>query len=250
MTSSGIVLRISPTKEYDAVVEFFTEAEGKIAIYGRGVRSPKSKRRQFLDTLAYLKFSYTDSKSKTGKKWMPNLTELNLAEGTKITNGDYGAAFSIAEMLSKLLPDQEPAPELFNSVVAAITHNSSSNTAAKALVFTSLRLLAILGYLPEIELCQNCGDKFSADVNLARVPGELGYVTASAALVGDAELKKILKVQLFALRAKNYTQFLQVKLEAQLLKKMVGIQLDWLEIVLGRGLKSREFALLWLKQLL
>jgi DNA repair protein RecO (recombination protein O) len=153
--SEAIVLRTYPLREADLLVTLFTRAEGKV----KGVaRSAKKSRRRFggaLEPLTLVR-AYWDDRE---RQELARLDACDILESPLSNELDYPrviALENVAELLDELLPDREANDAIFRlavSVLRQLQHGSIW----MPLSYFQLWLVRLVGFLPEMTTCSNCG---------------------------------------------------------------------------------------------
>jgi DNA repair protein RecO len=235
----ALILRLNPVKDYDLIGDFFCAEHGKLSFYLKNAASPKSKRARSLEALNLVEISWEQRNS------LPNIQEIKLKSqlsALKSAASFYSECFVLAEILSKLLPEQEPAPALFQQVaeLASLPAEVMEQpiTAKKSLCFLILKTLQELGYLPELQYSLVDGEKLDLEKGLAIAPGEIGYINLNTE--PSPELARVLKIQMFASAQENIVKFLKLNIPIAELELINRIQLDWIELIIGAHLKSRQ----------
>ncbi len=151
--TEGIVLRTRNMGEADKVVTFYTKDHGKVTATARGVRRPRNrllgptqvfthgrymlfKGRQ-LDTLSQGEIIYSHQKLRE---------DLD----------DMAAAMYLTEVMDLFLEEGEPNPDLFQLLVTVLDLGTDKRFDFALRVF-ELRLMALLGYEPQLQECIGCG---------------------------------------------------------------------------------------------
>jgi DNA repair protein RecO (recombination protein O) len=155
--SEAIVLRSYPMREADLLVTFFTRTEGKV----RGVaRSAKKSKKRFggaLEPLTYVRVYWEER-----ERPELDLTRIDSCEvlDSPLTNTvDYHRAVAlgyVAEMLDQLLPDREANDAVFRLAVAVLQYIRAGSI-WMALTYFDLWIVRLLGLLPELHVCMECG---------------------------------------------------------------------------------------------
>src|SRR5512135_3154731 len=153
--SEAIVLRTYPLREADLLVTFFTRAEGKV----RGVaRSAKKSKRRFggaLEPLTLVKLYYEDRE----RQELARIDSCEILESPLTSAVDYPRAVAlghVAELLDELLPDREANDAIFRLAVTVIKQ-LRGNDVWLPITYFQLWMARLMGYLPELSECLNCG---------------------------------------------------------------------------------------------
>ncbi len=153
--SEAIVLRTYPLRESDLLVTLFTRLEGKV----RGVaRAAKKSRRRFggaLEPLTYIKVAYDDRE----RHELARLDSCEVLESPLATEVSYPRAVAlghVAELLDELLPDREANDAVFRLALSVLAQLRGKEFWLPITYF-DLWMARLMGYLPELSECLNCG---------------------------------------------------------------------------------------------
>jgi DNA repair protein RecO (recombination protein O) len=154
---TGIIISISPIKEYDRRVVILTKEQGKITAFANGARRPNSPLVGAVNPFSFGEFIlYEGSSSYTMKS-------------AKITNyfedvrGDlegvyYGFYFlEVTDYFTKEGSDDREVLKLLYVTLKALGNNKITNRLIRCIF--ELKILAINGMAPEVYTCFKCGDK-------------------------------------------------------------------------------------------
>ena len=155
LKTEGLVLRVSPFQEADAMLSVLTRGHGLLSVRARGLRRAKSPLKGACQLLAYSEFTlfenrgfYTVNEASALEMFLPLRDDLE-----RLTLAQYFA--QVAEVLS-----QEDAPEsgilpLTLNAIYALTKLNLPQRQIKA-VF-ELRAMCVSGFQPELHGCAVCG---------------------------------------------------------------------------------------------
>lgn len=159
--SLALVLRVIDFSETSVVSTLFTRDFGKIQGLAKGARRPKGPFESALDLLCLCRLVFVRKSSDA----LDLLTEAKLERRFRAAESDLSrlyAGYYVAELLDELTDNGDPHPELFDlacHTLAALdgsAGNATAPVAALVLVF-ELSALRILGHLPQLEQCVECG---------------------------------------------------------------------------------------------
>jgi len=143
--TQGIVLGKRNIRESDVVVALFTPY-GLLRAHARGARKEESKLRFGLEPLTRGRYSLV----KTRREW-----RLTGAGEISRAFAQSGSAARIARLLLRLMPGQEPSPELFAVVLEGldmlVKAGEQKAKVESIEVIVVLRILSHLGYLPHTQ---------------------------------------------------------------------------------------------------
>ena len=156
LTTQGLVLRVCPYNESDAMLTVLTGEQGRISVKARGIRrknSPLSAPCQLLCYSEFTLFSYKDSVTINEAHSIELFTGLR-KDLQKLSLGTYFA--QAAEVLSQ---EDMPNPELLSltlNCLYALSKLDQPEQKVKA-VF-ELRSACLAGYTPDLFGCHICGN--------------------------------------------------------------------------------------------
>jgi DNA repair protein RecO (recombination protein O) len=142
----AFVLHSYPYKETSLIVDVFTADNGRMAMVAKGAKRPASNLRGALLSLQPIEAVFTgrgEVKTLTVATWVPGQPWLT---GQALMCGMY-----LNELLIKLLPREDPHPELFESYAATLLTLAASNEHGAILREFETSLLAELGYGLQLE---------------------------------------------------------------------------------------------------
>jgi DNA repair protein RecO (recombination protein O) len=156
--AEALVLRVIEFSETSSIVTLFSREFGKIHGLAKGARRPKGPFESALDLLSRVRLVFLRKSSEA----LDLLTEAKLERRFRTAGRDlsglYGAYY-VAELLNELTHDGDPHPELFDLAVETLENLSAgSPPAGTSTLRFELAALRILGHLPSLHHCVECGD--------------------------------------------------------------------------------------------
>lgn len=156
--AEALVLRVIEFSESSSVVTLYTREFGKISGLAKGARRPKGPFESALDLLSRVRLVFLRKSSDA----LDLLTEAKLERRFRSHPSDlsylYGAYY-VAELLNDMTHDGDPHPELFDLAIDTLEHLSGGDPAAGISVLRfELSALRMLGHLPSLRECAECGD--------------------------------------------------------------------------------------------
>jgi len=164
--ATALVLRVVEFSETSSVVTLFTREFGKIHGLAKGARRPKGPFESALDLLATCRILFL--RKSPGN--LDLLTEAKLLQRFRPRGRELSslyAGYYVAELLSELTDDYDPHPELFDEAQAALGGFAAEEPAAVRVARFELTALALLGHLPSLEQCVECGKPVEASGRVA-----------------------------------------------------------------------------------
>jgi DNA repair protein RecO (recombination protein O) len=134
------VLHQRPFRDSSLIVEVFAREYGRMTVFARAARGPRS-RFALLQPFRALLLSWS------GRGEAPQLTGAENAEGlAALPAGSLMSAFYLNELLLKLVTRHDPHPELFDQYQATLALLRGQLAAEAALRQFEARLLEFIGY--------------------------------------------------------------------------------------------------------
>jgi DNA repair protein RecO (recombination protein O) len=154
--ATALVLRVVDFSESSVVVTLFTREFGKVRALAKGGRRPKGPFESALDLLALCRIVFLRKSSEA----LDLLTEAKLERRFRPPSGALAnlyAAYYDAELTNELTDDYDPHPELFDAAEQVLQALARPGAIAPAVVQFELAALRILGHLPSLDTCVECG---------------------------------------------------------------------------------------------
>ncbi len=159
--ADAIVLRTVEFSETSLVVTLFSREFGKLRGLAKGGRRLKGPFESALDLLARVRVVFIRKSPDT----LNLLTEAKLVRRFRIPGRELSAlyaAYYVAELLGELTDDDDPHPELFDLAEETLVALSAGEPVLRRLLRFELGALRILGHLPSLDRCADCGGDVSA----------------------------------------------------------------------------------------
>jgi len=155
-TSEAVVLRTWPFREADLLITLFTRQQGKV----RGVaKSAMKSRKRFggaLEPMTHVRAHYAERP----RQELLRIDSFEIITSPLAEPVDYpraaGLAF-IAEVLDELLPDHDPHDAVFRLTLTTLEH-LRTDALWLPITYFSLWITRLMGWLPELHRCIECGD--------------------------------------------------------------------------------------------
>ncbi len=157
LTVRGLVLRVTPYKDTDAILTILTEDQGKLSVKARGLRRKNSPLVAPCQLLAYGEFTLF---SYRGMYTINEAHSIELFQGLHKDIVDLSLGTYFAQVVDMVSLEDAPSGELLSLVLNclyAITATKTPHLQIKA-VF-ELRCAAISGYMPDLSGCYRCGNE-------------------------------------------------------------------------------------------
>ncbi len=170
--STAIILRVIEFSETSCIVTMLTREFGKLTAIAKGARRPKSPFEAALDVLAICRIVFLHKSSGA----MDLLTEAKLERRFRNATGNLEwlyAAYYVVELLRTMVEEGDPHPDLFDLAVNTISEIDRSDSRTECttvspapekyyelnlcLLRFEVGLLKILGHMPMLTQCVDCG---------------------------------------------------------------------------------------------
>ncbi len=200
--ATALVLRAIDFSETSVIVTLFTREFGKISGLAKGGRRLKGPFESALDLLALCRIVFLRKSSDA----LDLLTEAKLERRFRVSEAGLAglnAAFYVAELLRELTHDNDPHAELFDAadrtlVVLGQSRDAGAHVTAQHVFRFELTALRLLGHMPSLDACAECGATVEAK---GRVPfgHTAGGVLCAACRPGKRNVVSLSAVALGAL---------------------------------------------------
>ncbi len=154
--ATAIVLRTVEFSESSLVVTLFTREFGKLGALAKGGRRLKGPFESALDVLAVCRIVFLRRSSEA----LDLLTEAKLLRRFRPPGGDLFALYAgyyVAELLRELTDEDDPHPELFDLADQTLEALARACPVRGLLVRFELGALRLLGHMPSLDRCVECG---------------------------------------------------------------------------------------------
>ena len=159
--ATAIVLRVVEFSETSSIVTLFTREFGKISGLAKGARRPKGPFDAALDLLCMVRLVFLRKSSGA----LDLLTEAKLERRFRPRGRDLSslyAAYYVAELLNELTDEYDPHPPLFDAAEETLRALSTEGSVAAAVLRFEMTALRVLGHLPSLSTCADCGTPVEA----------------------------------------------------------------------------------------
>ncbi|MBU6391476.1 MAG: DNA repair protein RecO [Planctomycetota bacterium] len=155
--TEAIVLRRRDYSNSSQIITFYTRDYGKIHTLAKGFKRHVSRKcsSKAVDLLAYYQILFI----KREHTYLHTLTEAILQSNYPLLRNNldkYYKASYIAELVNEFTQENDPSEQLFDVFSNTLTGISIDEDATIRMLVFEIKLLKILGYLPEWRRCVNC----------------------------------------------------------------------------------------------
>lgn len=172
ITTPALVLKRRNYAEADRILTLLTPDHGKVDVRAKGVRKPTSRKRGHIELFTHLQAHIVPG------RWLPILTQAQAitqfnplrntptqSQTTSIQEAKIFHAYHLAEITDRLIPENEPQPQIFDMLIKSLTYLQKPNpNIAKLHHSYKLRLLQILGFWPQDQTTPLNIDHYLAEI--------------------------------------------------------------------------------------
>lgn len=170
----AFILHTRPFRDNSMILDCLTENYGRLSLLAKGVRSPKSKQKQLCQPFRPVWISWQ------GKSQLKTLTEIEAQAPSYNLLGKYlFSGFYLNELLTRLLLERDPCPEIFHRYHSALLQLTSEASLEPLLRHSELGFLHDLGYSVNLQLDSITGLPLDEN-NWYRYVPEQGLVATQA----------------------------------------------------------------------
>jgi len=186
------VLHHRPYRDTSRIVELFSREHGRLALFARGTRGPKSRSASLLQPFVPLLVSWR------GHGDAAQLTAVEPAGAagsgpSALPPGVVMAAYYLNELILKLTTRDDPQVELFDAYAAALAALAGSAAPELPLRSFERRLLEVLGYGINLSTEMDSGRAIDPDGRYVYRPGQ-GVVKCVADVPGAVAGSSLLRL--------------------------------------------------------
>jgi len=165
--ATALVLRNIEFSETSSIVTLFTREFGKLRGIAKGARRPKGPFESALDLLALCRIVFVRKSSDA----LDLLTEAKLERRFRAAPRNLSslyAGYYVAELLNELTDDDDPHPELFDAAIATLAAlGQPTVSVAGVTLHFELSALRLVGHLPRLDACAECGEPIATGGRVA-----------------------------------------------------------------------------------
>ena len=150
----GLVLHGVDVKEKDKMLTVYTEERGLMSIYVTNAKSSKNKRGAACSDFAYSEFTIVE---RGDKIWLESVSPIRIFSDPSFSLYFLTLATYVCETV-RLVATEEPDRELMRLALNTLHAASSGKGEPKLLKAAfEIRLLSLLGFMPQVAGCHSCG---------------------------------------------------------------------------------------------
>ncbi|MDD5422950.1 MAG: DNA repair protein RecO [Candidatus Omnitrophota bacterium] len=239
--SEGILLRSQDLRETSLILTFYTRDFGKIKGIVRGVRGSRAQcGGGSFEIFAHDEVVFYERK----RSEIFTISQCDLLEffsPVRESLERLSYAGYIVELLDSVTSVGDKNPDVFALLLNSLKLLSGESSAKRVARIFEIKLLHILGLMPTLEICANCGQKVIAD---ARFSFRHGGLICKNCYDSDKEAKPFLPGTarfIEYIRSSPFERVARVKVAAEVGKELESMLRKFLDYHIERRLKSLEF---------
>lgn len=239
--NEGILLRRQDLRETSILLTFYTRDFGKIKGIVRGVRGPRAG----FGGGAFEIFSLDEIvfyERSGGEIFTISQCDLiNYFNPIRMSLEKLSYATYIVELLDSVTSLSDKNREVFDLSLNSITLLSGASSSKRVARIFEIKLLSLLGLMPNLEECASCGDKVEAN---PRFSIRHGGLICKKCLDTDRMAVSILPGTvkfLDHIRSSSFERAAMVKVAAEVGKELEALLRRYLDYHIERRLKTVQF---------
>lgn len=183
ISTRAYVLRTIGFGDTSRIAVLLGRETGKLRVVAKGYKNPKSGCRGALEPFQEIE-AIVYHRPARDLQIISSADILHHHDGIESDATRYHYAYAVLELTDRVLPDEEPAPELYAAVQETLEAMRTLTGGPCALAFRGFqaRVCAITGFLPELETCAVCDGDVQAERLFSASAG--GFVCTSCARAG------------------------------------------------------------------
>jgi DNA repair protein RecO (recombination protein O) len=158
--SEALVLQVSETGENDRLITVLSKEYGVFRAFAKGARKPTSRLQSYSQTFCYANYEFAQHKD----SWIVrDASAIAHFFGLRDNCARLALAGYFCELAKTMSPQDEPAADHLRLILNALhflCEGTRDHVLLKSIV--ELRLLCLMGYMPDLDGCAVCGAEKSA----------------------------------------------------------------------------------------
>ncbi len=244
--TEAIVLRHFPIGEADRVVTLYTPYAGKLRAVARGARRVKSRLAGHIEPLTRTRVFVTRGRS------LDHISQAETVNGNVALRADLWrttCGLYLAELVDRFGMEELENVALYRLLRDCLEALADAPDTALVLRYFELRMLRLVGFLPELRHCVECGAQLAPETNYFS-PAAGGVLCPScrekSTVVRPISVNALKVLRLFA--TSDLAAASGVRLTDDLAVELDNTMRQYIRYILERDLKSPEFLDLLRKQ--
>lgn len=184
--ADALVIRVRDFDEADKIVTLLTREEGKVQAVARGARRPRNRFAASSQLFTQVKAQLFHGRS------LDTLSQVEIVESFRRLREDLekmAYATYACELADELIKEKDRSETPFLLLLAVLHLFHEGENPEAVLRAYELKLLAMLGFRPNLEDCVSCGGALPDGPFVRFAPGAGGTLCGRCAAGGDAVMR-------------------------------------------------------------
>lgn len=160
--TQAVALKKGDYSNSSQIVAFYTRDYGKVRALAKGSKRIEKKSRGPVDLFSYMEIIFIQKES-TGLHLLTEWESLRDFPAFRKDVERFYAACHVVQLACELTEEGDSNEPLFDLILETLQRLSSTRYTEVVLRAFELQTLKLLGYLPQLEECVNCGADFLGD---------------------------------------------------------------------------------------
>ncbi|MBU0976029.1 MAG: DNA repair protein RecO [Patescibacteria group bacterium] len=235
---TGIVFKQVNIGEADKILSILTKYHGRVDAVAKGVRKITSRKGGSVDLATLSQFAFAKGKN------LDIVTEVELVNDYKTLKTNLNSTFKIfiiCEIIDNFIKDGEKQKDIYDLVIR-LFDLISINHSLLTLCSFELKLMLLSGFDPNLSTCLKCSKLLEETDRKYASKSDLGFLCPRDGLNHTPINNKLIK-SLRYLRESDIEDSVKLLLDEKAFSQLHKMILGWLEIVIGKELKSKKYIL-------
>ncbi len=140
------------------IITFYTRNHGKMHVLAKGFKRASGKQSsKAIDLLTHYQIIFIKKEHTS----LHTLTDAFVQDSYPLFRSDLGVYYKascMAELVKEFTEENDPSEQLFGLFLDSLMGLSTGTVAALRLLAFEIKMLNVLGYMPELRRCVNCKD--------------------------------------------------------------------------------------------
>jgi len=232
----GIIFKQININEVDRIVSILTKYHRRVDSIAKGIRKISSRKSGSIDIMNLSYFYFNKGKN---FDYIIEVKLINNFSNLKLNLKSLFNLFYICELLDNFIKTSDKQPEIFLLTLSLLKFIHSNN---KEIIIRSyeLKLLALLGYRPNLYTCLKCNKKFKKH-ELRYLSNEyIGFICCNNKKPKNDISSKSIKIMRYLLNS-NLSQAQKIIIDKNTLRDIKYINNFWIECIIEKNLNSIKF---------
>ncbi len=238
----AILLSKKEIRETSCIVHFYTENFGKVKGLIKAVRGPQAVFGVYLHEFAEYDIVYYEKK----RKDIYTVSECDLKTVYRQLSVDLTRrlwAYYLVELVDKLTPLEDKNSDLYQLLSGTLRLLDSERFIDKVITIFQLQFLKLLGIMPQLEFCVNCGKKLSDFTGVTFSVKSAGLLCnkCCGCDVQSFATSKGAAASMMALAKTPISNLARISISSKMREEISDLLNKFIDYQLGEHLKSARF---------